>query len=207
MDWNILSLVDADGVDAVLLMAGARSTFIAGQIALARPLPVLAIDHFDGAAGVIRSELATTVKDYPSSATHNVQELIAWLKDKCATRAKQREQILERERHYSSLISQKHKGFWATTAFIALLVIAFLGTATGARSRVLAFSHFRRTGRSRGHGRFSSFNNVGRRTKRPFHITFTRQRRGIRCWLSVSHPTICWSARCFGILGNLSRGN
>lgn len=127
MDWNILSLVDADGVDAVLLMAGARSTFIAGQIALARPLPVLAIDHFDGAAGVIRSELATTVKDYPSSATHNVQELIAWLKDKCATRAKQREQILERERHYSSLISQKHKGFWATTAFIALLVIAFLG--------------------------------------------------------------------------------
>src|SRR5712691_708932 len=72
-DWEApfyRSLVDADGVDAVLLMAGARSTLIAGQIALARPLPVLAVDEFDGSAGVIRTELATGVKDYPSSSTH-----------------------------------------------------------------------------------------------------------------------------------------
>ncbi len=61
-DWEApfyRSLVDAEGVDGVLLMAGARSTLIAGQIALGRPLPVLAVDQFDGAAGVIRTELAT----------------------------------------------------------------------------------------------------------------------------------------------------
>ena len=59
-DWEApfyRSLVDADGVDAVLLMAGARSTLIAGQIALARPLPVLAIDKFNGAAGIIRCKM------------------------------------------------------------------------------------------------------------------------------------------------------
>lgn len=131
-DWEApfyRSLVDSDGVDAVLLMAGARSTLIAGQIALARPLPILAIDQFDGAAAVIRSELAMTDRDYPSSTTHNTKELVAWLQDKCALRAKRKEQSLERERNYLKLISQKQTGGWATAAFIALLVIAFFGTA------------------------------------------------------------------------------
>jgi hypothetical protein len=54
----------------VLLMAGATSTLIAGQIALTRPLPVLAIDKFDGSAGVIRTELTRVSEDYPSSTTH-----------------------------------------------------------------------------------------------------------------------------------------
>jgi hypothetical protein len=81
-DWEApfyRSLVDADEVDAVLLMAGARSTLIAGQTALARPLPVLAVDKFDGAAGVIRTELATSERDYPSSTTHSIKELVDWL--------------------------------------------------------------------------------------------------------------------------------
>jgi len=79
-DWETpfyRSLVDADGVDAVLLMAGGQSTFIAGQIALARPLPVLAVDKFDGAAGDIRSELARRAEDYPSSTTHSPTQLVA----------------------------------------------------------------------------------------------------------------------------------
>src|SRR4030095_11980201 len=65
-DWEApfyRSLVDAEGVDAVILMSGGRSTLIAGQIALARPLPVLAIDKFDGSAGVIRTELATSMRN------------------------------------------------------------------------------------------------------------------------------------------------
>src|SRR5213078_1320761 len=60
-DWEApfyRSLVAAEGVDAVLLMAGATSTLIAGQIAVARRLPVLAIDKFGGSAEVIRRELA-----------------------------------------------------------------------------------------------------------------------------------------------------
>jgi hypothetical protein len=88
-DWEApfyRSLVDADGVDAVLLMAGWRSTLIAGQIALACPLPILAVDKFDGAAGIIRTELAMTSRDYPSSSTHSPEKLVRWLEAKCAAR-------------------------------------------------------------------------------------------------------------------------
>ncbi len=131
-DWEApfyRSLVDADGVDAVLLMAGARSTLIAGQIALARPLPVLAVDKFDGAAGVIRTELATGTKDYPSSTTHSTTESVAWLKNKCVARAKQQAQARYRESNYLKVTSQREKTFWAGGAFIALLLTVFLGVA------------------------------------------------------------------------------
>jgi hypothetical protein len=130
-DWEApfyRSLVDADGVDAVLLMAGDRSTLIAGQIALARPLPVLAIDKFDGAAGVIRTELATGA-DYPSSTTHSVTELVAWLKNATARRSKERAAAQERERKYLTIISQRRKTYWAGVAFCALLVATFFGVA------------------------------------------------------------------------------
>jgi len=129
-DWEApfyRSLVDADGVDALLLMAGWRSTLIAGQIALARPLPVLAVDKFDGAAAIIRTELATTSRDYPSSSTHSPENLVKWLKAKCDARTKQLEQGLSRERSYAKLISQRRKRSWATASFLALLVTVFFG--------------------------------------------------------------------------------
>jgi hypothetical protein len=47
-------------------MAGDRSTRIAGQIAVARPLPVLAIDKFGGSAAVIYRELAIREDGYPA---------------------------------------------------------------------------------------------------------------------------------------------
>jgi len=131
-DWEApfyRSLVDAKGVDAVILMAGARSTLIAGQIALARPLPVLAIDKFDGAAGIIRTELATGAKDYPSSTTHNTTELVAWLKNKCVAQAKQQSEARDRERRYLKVTSQREKTYWAGGAFFALLVTFFLALA------------------------------------------------------------------------------
>jgi len=131
-DWEspfYRSLVDADGVDAVLLMAGARSTLIAGQIALARPLPVLAVDKFDGSAGVIRSELATSVKDYPSSTTHSTTELVAWLKNKCIARANQQAEARQREKKLLKVTSQLEKTVWAAAAFITLLVAVFFGVA------------------------------------------------------------------------------
>ncbi len=131
-DWEApfyRSLVDADGVDAVLLMAGARSTLIAGQIALARPLPVLAVDRFDGSAGVIRTELATGVNNYPSSTTHSTTELVAWLKNKCAARAKQQAEIRQRDKKLLKVTSQLEKTVWAGAAFIALLVAVFFGVA------------------------------------------------------------------------------
>ncbi len=123
------SLVAADDVDAVLLMAGARSTLIAGQIALARRLPVLAIEQFDGAAGVIRTELATNSTAYPSSTTHNTVQLIEWLKKECVTRAKQQEQIRKTEKRCSKLASQVYKSLWAGSAFFLLLITLCFGLA------------------------------------------------------------------------------
>src|SRR5258706_1925197 len=123
------SLVDADGVDAVLLMAGARSTLIAGQIALGRPLPVLAVDKFPGAAQTIRTELATGAKDYPASATHSMTQSVTWLKNKCLERAKQLEETRPREMSYMRITAQRKKTIWAATAFVALLVALFFGMA------------------------------------------------------------------------------
>jgi hypothetical protein len=111
-DWEApfyRSLVEADSVDAALLMAGERSTLIAGQIALARPLPVLAIDKFDGAAVVIRTELATGARNYPSSTTHSPQALVAWLKERRKEWAEQLAQARQRENDYLKITSQRRK--------------------------------------------------------------------------------------------------
>lgn len=131
-DWEApfyRSLVDAEGVDAVLLLAGARSTLIAGQIALARPLPVLAIDKFDGSAAIIRTELARGSEDYPSSTTHTVTQSVTWLRNKCLERAKQREEARQREMKYLKVISQRNKTAWAACAFVALLAAVGFGVA------------------------------------------------------------------------------
>lgn len=131
-DWEApfyRSLVDADGVDAVLLMAGAKSVLIAGQIALARPLPVLAVDKFGGSAGIIRTELAIGAKDYPSSATHSTAQLVTWLREKCVARAKLQAEAREREKKLLKATSQLEKTAWAGAAFIGLLVAVFFGMA------------------------------------------------------------------------------
>jgi hypothetical protein len=60
-DWEApfyRSLAEEEGVDAVLLLGGATSTLIAGQIAVARRLPILAVDEFAGSAAKIWNQLA-----------------------------------------------------------------------------------------------------------------------------------------------------
>lgn len=114
-------------MDAVLLMAGARSTLIAGQIAVARPLPLLAVDKFEGSAAIIRSELAFGDKDYPSSTTHSVTEMVAWLMKQCEARAQQQEQARLRESNYLKTTSQREKTLWAAGAFLVLLCTVIFG--------------------------------------------------------------------------------
>lgn len=129
-DWEApfyRSLVDADGVDAVLLMAGGRSTLIAGQIALARPLPVLAVDQYNGSAGIIRTELAMNTPGYPSAATHTADKMVSWLKEKCDLRAEQQARARNNEINYLKIVSQKSKTLWTALAFLALLVLVILG--------------------------------------------------------------------------------
>jgi hypothetical protein len=134
-DWEApfyRSLIETDdtsrqGVDAILLMAGGRSTCIAGQIALARPIPVLAVEKFGGAAGKIWTELATRLQDYPSSSTQKPEQLVKWLKDQCIARAKQSELARHMEQTYLKVTSQNRKCFWAICAFAVLLITIFLG--------------------------------------------------------------------------------
>jgi hypothetical protein len=144
-DWEApfyRSLAAADGVDAVLLMAGARSTLIAGQIAVARLLPVLAIDKFDGSAGIIRTELAFVANDYPSSTTHSTAQLVTWLKAKCETRAEQRARVRDMERKYLKVTSQRGKTFWAGGAFVVLLATVFYGLAKAPEPGLYPFLTF-----------------------------------------------------------------
>lgn len=123
-DWEApfyRSLVEAEGVDGILLMAGARSTLIAGQIALARPLPLLAVDEFDGAASVVRTELATRFKDYPSSATHSVRQQVEWLKEECARRAEELAKARQQASLYARMTVVWKRTLWAVIAFVLLL--------------------------------------------------------------------------------------
>ena len=131
-DWEApfyRSLLDAEGVDGVLLMAGKQSVLIAGQIAVALPLPVLAVDKFGGSAGIIRTELATSTRDYPSSATHSTAQLVTWLRDKCVERAKERAKARQNEKKLLKATSQLEKTVWTGAAFVGLLVAVFLGVA------------------------------------------------------------------------------
>jgi len=144
-DWEApfyRSLVYSDEVDGVLLMAGARSTGIAGQVALAGPLPILAIDKYDGAAGAMWSELTTRYNDYPSSDTHSISDMAAWLKAKCAERAEQKKIFLQREASYLEFFSQKQKASWAAGSFVALLFTVYFGLSRNTPADIYPFLVF-----------------------------------------------------------------
>jgi hypothetical protein len=129
-DWEApfyRSLVEPSGADAVLLMAGKRSVLIAGQIAVARQLPTLAIDKFDGSAKTIWRELSQTTGGYPSARTATPKELVAWLKEASDVRARERERARQLERDYLSATSSTPV-VWAT-AVVACLLLVILGLA------------------------------------------------------------------------------
>ncbi|HEY3474836.1 MAG TPA: hypothetical protein VGK56_09520 [Anaerolineales bacterium] len=121
------SLAEAEGVDAVLLMAGKTSTLIAAQIALARPLPVLVIDTFEGSAKDIWTELAIKTPGYPSASTTSIPDLVDGLKKKCETRAKELALVRKNQAHYQNIISKRSKTVWTGSSFLVLLFVIFLG--------------------------------------------------------------------------------
>jgi hypothetical protein len=130
-DWEApfyRSLVEPGGADAVLLMAGNRSVLIAGQIVVARRLPTLALDNFDGSAAVIWRELSQTGTDYPTATNSTPTQLVAWLKAECEARAAERKaQALERQRvarletDYARLTSST-QSTWLTGVGVLLLL-------------------------------------------------------------------------------------
>jgi hypothetical protein len=131
-DWEApfyRSLAEEDGVDGVLVLGGARSTFIAGQIALARCLPVLAIDGFGGAATRIWNQLAQASPGHSvrTWAGQSPQVLVSELKAQCLEAAMRRRQARDRERIAQRLLDHRVRAAWTGASFLALLFACFLG--------------------------------------------------------------------------------
>jgi len=123
------SLAENDGVDAVLLLGGANSTLIAGQIAAARQLPILAIDTFGGAAQKIHEQLAITAGDGRLSAWNSRKpvDFVKELAARCAEVAGQRKQAALDAARLARLNDRRLQVGYATAAFAALLTSLVLG--------------------------------------------------------------------------------
>jgi hypothetical protein len=131
-DWEApfyRSLTEEEGIDAVLLLGGATSTLIAGQIALARRVPILAVDEFGGAASKIWNQLAqaSPSRNNASWGTRPALAFIQQLKTECQAVTKQRSEARLREHLYASLIGQRRLTNYTAGAFFALLGALFLG--------------------------------------------------------------------------------
>jgi hypothetical protein len=129
-DWEApfyRSLAEEEGVDAVLLVAGATSVLIAGQIALARRLPILAVDAFGGSAAKIWDELAHRAERQYGWGTRPPAEFVARLKSECAAVALRRSEARHREHVFATINSQRHKTANAAGAFTVLLITLFFG--------------------------------------------------------------------------------
>ncbi len=121
------SLAARDGVQAAVLMAGGQSTLNAGQVAVGRGLPLLAIDKYPGSAKILRTELATRITGYPSSQALNPSQLVTWLRNEYLKEAERIRQECERERKFASMTSQKRGTIWFAIALIVLLATLGFG--------------------------------------------------------------------------------
>ena len=121
------SLAARDGVQAALLMAGGQSTLSAGQVAVGRGLPLLAIDKYPGSARILRTELATRINGYPSSQGSSPSQLVAWLQGQYMKEAERIRQERDHEREFERMSSQKRGATWFAIALTILLATLGLG--------------------------------------------------------------------------------
>ena len=123
------SLADEEGVDALLLLGGGSTTFIAAQIAIARRLPILAVDEFGGSAAKIWNQLAQASPDKNRHAwgTSSAADLVAQLRSECAALAAKRKEIRRREQVLSTISAQRKQSAFAAGAFVALLATLYFG--------------------------------------------------------------------------------
>jgi hypothetical protein len=131
-DWEMpfyRSLAEEDSVDAVLLLGGATSTLIAGQIAVARKLPILAVDEFGGSAAKIWNQLAqgSIEMKHDSWGTTTATALVEQLKTRCATVAAKRKDMVRRLVNADQIVSRRSQAAYTAGAFFFLLVVLFFG--------------------------------------------------------------------------------
>jgi hypothetical protein len=131
-DWEMpfyRSLAEEDSVDAVLLLGGATSTLIAGQIAVARRLPILAVDEFGGSAAKIWNQLAQGPVEmkHDSWGTTTATVLVEQLRSRCAIVAEKRKDIVHRLAKADQIVSRRNQAVYTAGAFSFLLVVLFFG--------------------------------------------------------------------------------
>jgi hypothetical protein len=146
-DWEMpfyRSLAEEESLDAVLLLGGASSTLIAGQIAVARKLPILAVDEFGGSAAKIWNQLAQASSDakHDSWATTTPSALVGQLKSRCAAMKAKRQDIVSRLENVDQIISRRNQTAYATVAFFFLLVVVFFGMVFTPWASAYAFIMF-----------------------------------------------------------------
>ena len=129
------SLAEEEGfkgerVDAVLLLGGANTTFIAGQIAVARRLPILVVNTFGGSAARIWSQVAqTSPGKHPSWGTRSAEDFVKQIKQECEEALAQRRKAQHLERVLDAIIVGRQKTQYAAGAFIVLLATLLVGVA------------------------------------------------------------------------------
>ncbi len=131
-DWEVLfyqSLSAEEGVDSVVLLAGATSTLIAGQIAIARHLPVLAIDAFGGSAAKVWAQLAHANRALSGDAwgTRPAADLVGRLHKDCRRADRVRAQQQQDRQRLATILERRNQGVYAFGATAALLAILVLG--------------------------------------------------------------------------------
>jgi hypothetical protein len=130
-DWEApfyRSLAEQDGVDAVLLLAGATSTYIAGQIAVARRLPTLAVDEFGGSAAKIWTQLAAASPDgRHSSHARPISFFVDDLARQCAAHGEERRKSRLDSERLQALASGRRLAVYASGTFALLLAALFMG--------------------------------------------------------------------------------
>jgi len=131
-DWEApfyRSLAEEEGVNAVVLVAGGTSTLVAGQIAVARRLPILAVGEFGGAAGKIWNQLALSSPEMKlrSWGDGPIAAFVQQLKDQCSSIEHSRRDATQREQLLAIITAQRRQSAYASTAFIVLLMALFFG--------------------------------------------------------------------------------
>jgi hypothetical protein len=131
-DWQapfFRSLAEDGSVDGVVLMAGAQTVLIAGNIALARRLPILAVDQFGGSAEKIWTELAQHNPDVKAWHRRTAAEFIQDLKQRCDRHIGERETHRKREAALAAMSSERFKTILLYAVSVALAACVVIGLA------------------------------------------------------------------------------
>jgi hypothetical protein len=101
-DWEVpfyQSLAAAGGVDAVVLLSGNNAVLIAGQVALARRLPILAVNRYKGSAEKVWKQLRYAGKQVPPWDDRSADTLVAALKLECVEAANRKDEERSKAAH------------------------------------------------------------------------------------------------------------